>query len=369
MDSDHAFCGWQADFMLSWTLKVPPPTSSSSSDRSGPLEMMSLVDTWWFRFSYLMLLWASSRTKRKLYDYLWGWSTNGVQSESKYKIVNECLSFYCFLNTFSPSFFFFFGPFSWGPPWIVLCILYSRGTLFFNNHPSNFEMMLSSQLLTSIVFTASIFMPVGFKSLVEASSLSTIRRESKIVFSPHITSPTSEAIWPMGSVQNVTWGTIQAFSFTDTILTIFLVLVETADLPSEKREDTGIVMLGYLEDGNEHLDIRQFLSVLVLRSRFNPNCKNLSFAGHPLATGFRIDQGHVLITVPRRIAERNDYICVGEPLMQKAANGTHWIRIGFLPLVFGDSVSWFFDECQVRLWLIIRKGNISQKFKIIKGHH
>jgi len=184
-------------------------------------------------------------------------------------------------------------------------------------------MMLSSQLLTSIVFTASIFMPLGFKSLVEASSLSTIRRESKIVFSPHITSPTSEAIWPMGSVQNVTWGTIQAFSFTDTILAIFLVLVETADLPSEKREDTGIVMLGYLEDGNEHLDIRQFLSVLVLRSRFNPNCKNLSFAGHPLATGFRIDQGHVLITVPRRIAERNDYICVGEPLMQKAANGTH----------------------------------------------
>jgi len=122
-------------------------------------------------------------------------------------------------------------------------------------------MMLFTQLLTSIVFTASvvlIFMPLRFKSLVEASSLGTIRRDSKIVFSPHITSPTSEAIWPMGSTQNVTWGTPRAFSFTFMILTLFLVLVETADLPSEKREDTGIVMLGYLEDGNEHLDIRQF---------------------------------------------------------------------------------------------------------------
>jgi len=78
-------------------------------------------------------------------------------------------------------------------------------------------MMLSRQLLTSIVFTASVvlvFMPLGFKSLVEASSLSTIRRESKIVFSPHITSPNSEAIWPMGSAQNVTWGTTQVSSFT-----------------------------------------------------------------------------------------------------------------------------------------------------------
>ncbi|KAL9710938.1 hypothetical protein Ac2012v2_005478 [Leucoagaricus gongylophorus] len=148
--------------------------------------------------------------------------------------------------------------------------------------------MMFSQLLTSIVFTTSvvfIFIPLGVKSLAEASSLRNIRRESNIVFSPHITSPTSKAIWPMGSVQNVTW--------------------ETTDLPNEKRKNTGIVMLGYLEDGNEHLDIR-----------------------HPLATGFRIDQGYVLITVPRRIAERNDYICV----------------------VFGDS------------------GNISQKFKIVKGH-
>jgi len=179
-------------------------------------------------------------------------------------------------------------------------------------------MMLFSQLLTSIVFTASvvlIFMPLGFKSLVEASSLGMIRRDSKIVFSPHITSPTSEAIWPMGSTQNVTWGTFQAFSFTFMISTLFLVLVETADLPSEKRDDTGIVMLGYLEDGNEHLDIRQF-SVCW---RYDPvlTPKNLSFAGRPLATGFRINQGHVLITVPRRIAERNDYICVGESFMRR----------------------------------------------------
>jgi len=41
-------------------------------------------------------------------------------------------------------------------------------------------------------------------------------------------------------------------------MTFNFFLVETTDLPNEKRKNTGIVMLGYLEDGNEHLDIRQF---------------------------------------------------------------------------------------------------------------
>ncbi|KAJ3573996.1 hypothetical protein NP233_g2077 [Leucocoprinus birnbaumii] len=126
---------------------------------------------------------------------------------------------------------------------------------------------------------------VLFVPLAATSPLSNIRRESKTVFSPHITSPTSEAIWPMGSVQNVTW--------------------ETANLPGEKREATGIILLGHITNGSEHLDVR-----------------------HPLATGFRIDQGYVPIKVPSKIPERNDYICV----------------------VFGDS------------------GNISQRFKITKAH-
>ena len=93
-------------------------------------------------------------------------------------------------------------------------------------------------------------------------------------------------------------------------MTFNFFLVETTDLPNEKRKNTGIVMLGYLEDGNEHLDIRQFS---VLWYTYTLLTQSL---GHPLATGFRIDQGYVLITVPRRIAERNDYICVGESFMQ-----------------------------------------------------
>ncbi|KAF7767909.1 hypothetical protein Agabi119p4_7152 [Agaricus bisporus var. burnettii] len=136
-------------------------------------------------------------------------------------------------------------------------------------------------------------LPVVFSTIVlalldshfiSASPLSNIRRESNIVFSPHITHPDSTAIWPMGSTQNVTW--------------------ETANLPNQKHKNTGLVLLGYLENGSEHLDLR-----------------------NPLATGFRMDAGFVPIKVPRKIAERNNYICV----------------------VFGDS------------------GNISQKFKITKA--
>lgn len=93
-------------------------------------------------------------------------------------------------------------------------------------------------------------------------------------------------------------------------MTFNFFLVETTDLPNEKRKNTGIVMLGYLEDGNEHLDIRQFSVLWYIYTLLTQSL------GHPLATGFRIDQGYVLITVPRRIAERNDYICVGESFMQ-----------------------------------------------------
>ncbi|KAF5360950.1 hypothetical protein D9756_004658 [Leucocoprinus leucothites] len=138
--------------------------------------------------------------------------------------------------------------------------------------------------LSSLIFVTSA--ALFLVSFAAASPLSNIRRASEIVFSPHITAPTSEAIWPMGSVQNVTW--------------------ETVNLPSEKRKATGVVLLGYLENGSEHLDIR-----------------------HPLAMGFRMAGGYVPIKVPSKIPERSDYICV----------------------VFGDS------------------GNISQRFRITKSHH
>ncbi|KAF9441999.1 hypothetical protein P691DRAFT_765677 [Macrolepiota fuliginosa MF-IS2] len=139
--------------------------------------------------------------------------------------------------------------------------------------------------LSALISTVLLVGLSNFGSPSVASPLSIIKRDSKIVFSPHITYPDSAAIWLMGSVQNVTW--------------------DTADLPNEKRKATGIVLLGYLENGSEHLDIKS-----------------------PLATGFPMDMGSVSIRVPARLKERNDYICV----------------------VFGDS------------------GNISEQFKITKSH-
>lgn len=119
-------------------------------------------------------------------------------------------------------------------------------------------------------------------------------------------------------------------------MTFNFFLVETTDLPNEKRKNTGIVMLGYLEDGNEHLDIRQFSVLWYIYTLLTQSL------GHPLATGFRIDQGYVLITVPRRIAERNDYICVGESFMQTNKQKKVLMDNAFFLQVFGDSVSWFY---------------------------
>lgn len=59
-----------------------------------------------------------------------------------------------------------------------------------------------------------------------------------IVFRPPITAPVAGDAWTVGSVQTVTW--------------------ETKDIPPEVMNETGLILLGYIEEGstNEHLDIR-----------------------------------------------------------------------------------------------------------------
>jgi hypothetical protein len=42
-------------------------------------------------------------------------------------------------------------------------------------------------------------------------------------------------------------------------------------------------------------------------------CTDYVDPGHPLATGFHMDEGYVPIKVPNKIPERSDYICVGKP--------------------------------------------------------
>ncbi|KAI0917131.1 hypothetical protein AcW1_007593 [Taiwanofungus camphoratus] len=86
------------------------------------------------------------------------------------------------------------------------------------------------------------------------------------VYSPPITSPSVFSVWTVGSNQTVTWN--------------------TASIPSENQNSTGLLLLGYQEDNNEHLDIRS-----------------------PLATGFPIASGSVNVVVPN-VTTRSDYIVV-----------------------------------------------------------
>ncbi|TFY81134.1 hypothetical protein EWM64_g2876 [Hericium alpestre] len=91
---------------------------------------------------------------------------------------------------------------------------------------------------------------------------------SLIVVSPEISSPTAGQVWPINSTQTVTW--------------------DASKLPKESANMTGMLLLGYEQDGvsSEHLDIT-----------------------HPLATQFPLSAGHVNVTVPNKPAGDN-YIVV-----------------------------------------------------------
>ncbi|KAF5314865.1 hypothetical protein D9619_007407 [Psilocybe cf. subviscida] len=88
-----------------------------------------------------------------------------------------------------------------------------------------------------------------------------------IVLSPPITSPKQADAWPMGSHQVVTWN--------------------TSSIPSSHANMTGLLLLGYLEDGSEHLDI-----------------------DNPLASSFPIGAGHVNVVMPKNVEVRDNYILV-----------------------------------------------------------
>ncbi|EJF63335.1 hypothetical protein DICSQDRAFT_134768 [Dichomitus squalens LYAD-421 SS1] len=89
-----------------------------------------------------------------------------------------------------------------------------------------------------------------------------------VVFRPHITAPTAGVVWQAGSSQTITW--------------------DASNIPAENQNQTGLILLGYIEDGdvNEHLDIQ-----------------------HPLAVNFPITAGSVTVNVPQ-VPARDDYVIV-----------------------------------------------------------
>lgn len=60
-----------------------------------------------------------------------------------------------------------------------------------------------------------------------------------VVYRPQLTAPVAGDSWPVGSEQTVTW--------------------DTSDIPPEAIYQTGVLLLGHVEDGSddEHLDISE----------------------------------------------------------------------------------------------------------------
>ncbi|PCH40200.1 hypothetical protein WOLCODRAFT_142961 [Wolfiporia cocos MD-104 SS10] len=88
------------------------------------------------------------------------------------------------------------------------------------------------------------------------------------VYNPTITHPDRSTKWTIGSMANVTWS--------------------TSDIPHGTTDNTGKVVLGYLDDddASEHLDLDE-----------------------PLAEGLNITQGYVEVLVPN-VRPGDNYIVV-----------------------------------------------------------
>ncbi|KAH8994361.1 hypothetical protein EDB86DRAFT_3078214 [Lactarius hatsudake] len=119
-----------------------------------------------------------------------------------------------------------------------------------------------------------------------ATPVHVAERSELIVVSPTITSPTEGEIWPILSQQVVKWS--------------------TSEIPREGQNNTGTILLGYLEDNNpsEHLDYE-----------------------HPLAEGFFLTAGSQSITVPN-VPPKGNYVIA---LLGDSSNLSSMISIVYGP--------------------------------------
>lgn len=141
-----------------------------------------------------------------------------------------------------------------------------------------------------------------------------------LAWSPSITSPNALTVWPCGSLQTVSW--------------------KTDNIPAEKQNSTGLLLLGYMENDSENLDI----STLIYHNHLFKLLKG-NPAEHPLATNFPISLGSVSFTVPQDATPRSDAIVI---CMYYLSFGC--VHTLHAVLVFGDS------------------GNASPEFTIVKAY-
>ncbi|PSR70487.1 hypothetical protein EW026_g2705 [Hermanssonia centrifuga] len=116
--------------------------------------------------------------------------------------------------------------------------------------------------VTSAISTAAVASAVP----TSGASIKNLQPHQFDVYTPHITSPKAAEIWRVGENHTVTWN--------------------VASLDPQGLNTTGYLLLGYLENDSENLDIQ-----------------------HPLAHNFLLGDGTVDLTVPN-VTTRDDYIVV-----------------------------------------------------------
>ncbi|KIK04103.1 hypothetical protein K443DRAFT_676235 [Laccaria amethystina LaAM-08-1] len=143
--------------------------------------------------------------------------------------------------------------------------------------------------------TTALCFAYTFLAQVHASPLS--RRD---VVAPHITSPDASSVWPIGTMQLVTW--------------------DTSDLPPDSQitNPIGQIILGFNES----------------------NSLNLDFT-HPLAQGFNMHDRKVQITVPN-VPPRTDYLIVlfGDSGNTSPSFAITAITAGTSPAASSTSTDW-----------------------------
>ena len=86
--------------------------------------------------------------------------------------------------------------------------------------------------------------------------------------------------------------------------TLTLSILETSGMPHQRMSNTGVLLLGYMENDSENLDIGMEAAHLESLNAHHEN------ADHPLASGFSIRTGSVDVRMPTDIPARNDYFLV-----------------------------------------------------------
>jgi len=115
-----------------------------------------------------------------------------------------------------------------------------------------------------MIFTTLVSTLFAFAATAVASP---ITPQELDVFSPTITSPTAAVVWQAGTTHNVTWA--------------------TSNIPADKQNSTGLILLGHIANNSENLNIT-----------------------HPLASGFLLNKGFVPVTIPVDTVPRDDYVVV-----------------------------------------------------------